>query len=815
MQIHRLKYLLPLFLLCGWVSHIASAQQVNNEQLEAKALAFKLSNPNQILYVQTDKEVYTGNETIWMAAYLFNFERKDTNKADLISVMLVNDQKQPVLESNFLVKNELSAGSLRLPDSIKPGTYQLVAYSNLRKGNDPLYIFRKPLVIRSTQYQQFTLKYNVLPVQTHTDSMKLAMEVSITDYNYITFKDKFIWEYWLKGQKRRRYVLDASYQKTISIPLSDLVNTDHILYTAAYCKSDTQYFNFQLPRLERDTAMIQCFPEGGDLVEGLESVVACEVVSQHGKPLSQVQLGLFMNETLIDSFYTDARGLTRFHLLPKPGQEYRVRLLDSKSLYKEFLFPAALSTGVVLFVKNGVAKDTLLVSVQTTQPTSIRVAFIDQNDHATVFSEPISVKKIRDLILPLPAVAKGLNSITLIDSLGRPLAERVFFAHYDQYDQVTIRSHKQQYEKRDSVHLSITLADEQKQPLEAVFSVAVVRNDRLARDPVIPGIKAYYYLNEWIRRNMVVSDSMYVIKEYLNDVLLTKGWRRYTWQRMAEQQEDRISPPLRLVHPYARITQGKRSIAEKMSVMFMLIGKWEPFTSDSKGYIRMPMEAIAVPDQRTAYLKIIDKDPYKFIIAVFDSLNITNRRIAANIPAVPVSLRQQPVIQSTREQFVNDPQYTRLPEVIVKARDNSSLLAFNGGPGPNACGDFVCRYGILNCPRMQPPLTAPIEGKIYKDDNNRPIYYYGCAIDKEQSIVPFNIIRTAREFYPLNAAELALSKMENLSTLFWQPFVFTDKQGKAAISFYTSDMSGPYIVQVNGMTMGGEFIQSRQLLLVK
>jgi len=52
-------------------------------------------------------------------------------------------------------------------------------------------------------------------------------------------------------------------------------------------------------------------------------------------------------------------------------------------------------------------------------------------------------------------------------------------------------------------------------------------------------------------------------------------------------------------------------------------------------------------------------------------------------------------------------------------------------------------------------------------------------------------------------------------TLYWNPQVMLDKEGKARIEFYTSDDTGEYIIDVEGYTSNGNKIKVIQKLIVE
>ena len=45
--------------------------------------------------------------------------------------------------------------------------------------------------------------------------------------------------------------------------------------------------------------------------------------------------------------------------------------------------------------------------------------------------------------------------------------------------------------------------------------------------------------------------------------------------------------------------------------------------------------------------------------------------------------------------------------------------------------------------------------------------------------------------------------MDTRSTIHWEPNVVTDVNGKAVVSFYSSDRAGTYTVRVEGSDMSG------------
>jgi len=86
------------------------------------------------LFVHTDKDVYLANETIWLSAYVFGHHTEELVQHKVLSIVLSRaDSGQLLISEKYQIRNGLSSGKLILPDSIRPGLYKLIAYTDILK----------------------------------------------------------------------------------------------------------------------------------------------------------------------------------------------------------------------------------------------------------------------------------------------------------------------------------------------------------------------------------------------------------------------------------------------------------------------------------------------------------------------------------------------------------------------------------------------------------------------------------------------------------------------------------------------------------
>jgi hypothetical protein len=94
------------------------------------------------------------------------------------------------------------------------------------------------------------------------------------------------------------------------------------------------------------------------------------------------------------------------------------------------------------------------------------------------------------------------------------------------------------------------------------------------------------------------------------------------------------------------------------------------------------------------------------------------------------------------------------------------------------------------------------------------------AIDLDRSVfrMEYDLLQKEGDFY---SPDYSVDSLRNShlpdfrNTLYWNPALYTDKNGKATVEFYSSDESADYIINVDGMTIDGKQGASAIPLIVK
>ena len=143
-------------LVCSLIS-LAAFRFIDNDDFVKKLLdlftAYNQQAPTEKVYVHTDRDAYLTGETIWMKGYLIN---GTTHVSDTISRVLYVDLVDPTarrirLRAQIRATDSYAPGQLALPDTLPAGTYELRAYTSYMRNFPEAYFFKKTLTILSAE----------------------------------------------------------------------------------------------------------------------------------------------------------------------------------------------------------------------------------------------------------------------------------------------------------------------------------------------------------------------------------------------------------------------------------------------------------------------------------------------------------------------------------------------------------------------------------------------------------------------------------------------------------------------------------------
>ncbi|MGD0519176.1 MAG: hypothetical protein ABSA26_16695, partial [Thermoguttaceae bacterium] len=236
--------------------------------------------------------------------------------------------------------------------------------------------------------------------------------------------------------------------------------------------------------------LLHFYPEGGDLVAGLENRVYFASQNALGKPLHIS--GVIVNDDgqTMAAVETLREGMGQFSFTPRLGESYRLKIIAPADIKDEPKLPAAttecpivLSTGTGVFgpsealefnIRSSKAGLALVVGAWCRGVMAGQVALVTKkNENGT-----------NPVVLPLSDEAGGVIRLTVFDysinpdqstpQYPKPLAERLVYRRLDRRLNVRAVDLDEHYAPGEKVNVSLTVSNEKGRPVAAAVGVSVV-----------------------------------------------------------------------------------------------------------------------------------------------------------------------------------------------------------------------------------------------------------------------------------------------------------------------------------------------------
>ena len=513
-----MRIFLPLL-----ISFLFSAKTNAQETIRQKMVLNNSVNPTTNLFVHFDKNIYSNNETVYFTAYILKTGKFDLHAHKILAVALIKDLDTAFVKAEkFLFQNGLAFGNLTIPDSIITGNYHLLAFTDKLVDGKPELTFKQPILIKTNIDPPF--KANIAFAEKPNplkEEHKLIVSVTSKDNKFLPKPTTISYRY---GKLNKTGKTDLMGQLAITLPKEENL-TDPNIYLKLKNQKDSSFLAMPLAPAKLK-AQVKFYPEGGNLVNNIYSKVGWEVTDPQRTPLPSIAF-LYKDSVIIDTIETNSYGIGEFKFIPEENAIYTIKLTNSNLADSIFTLPKALEKGLVVTVDNAIAQDTLKLTLRSTgeQKLFIHVHNFKNSFIDVPFDMEIRSRKIR---IPLTDIPKGIQTLTITDSLNRPLAERLFFAHHDEREAFTIQTDSSAYKPRQKVSVKLSPKILRN---DAIVSIAVTQENRFSSKNNID-IESYTYINNEIENAPLNPNGLlYKDKNYIQQILLVRGWRRYTWQQ--------------------------------------------------------------------------------------------------------------------------------------------------------------------------------------------------------------------------------------------------------------------------------------------
>jgi uncharacterized protein YfaS (alpha-2-macroglobulin family) len=288
---------------------------------------------------------------------------------------------------------------------------------------------------------------------------------------------------------------------------------------------------------------LQIYPEGGELVAGFKNRVYVQAKQPNGKP-ADLKCNLMVKNSSgeasqVESFETEHEGRGRFQFTPEAKREYFLSIVQPSGIKKTYALPAIRSQGAVIHSSKDIFdKDEPIVLDIGCSDSSYKVTVtkheVEEVSETIKNSGGSKQHALNKVVLGVPKDIDGVLTITVWDSKGMPLAERLVFRQPSKKINVTVTADRGDYTPGDYAKLRIKSTDENGKPISAMVGLTVTDENTLElidKREQAPQLPVMVYLEPEVKDLAdahVYLDSKNPKAALATDLLLgTQGWRRF------------------------------------------------------------------------------------------------------------------------------------------------------------------------------------------------------------------------------------------------------------------------------------------------
>ncbi len=597
----------------------------------------------------------------------------------------------------------------------------------------------------------------------------------------------------------------------------------------------------------------QFFPEGGWLINGIESRVAFKAINDLGLGVDVHGEVFNKKGTSITEFRTDYQGMGDFTFKPEPNEKYYAIIYLDNDRKEKITFPEPLSAGYTLSTDNR-SNEEIIIKIRSTF-NDPEVVIIGHTRGQIHYSNTLRLKSGQaEIKIPTNLFPTGILTLTLFDQVSEPQCERlVFVNHHDQLN-IDLETDKETYGSRQKITLEIDVRDHENNPVASNFSLAVSdQESNIISSDFYSDISSYLLLVSDLKGRIQNPDYYFEkntpeTRHALDWLMMTQGWRRFVWDNVVK------SIPLKIDYSVEKglTAQGKitreffnlplKNIPVTLTVQSGYNDVYNARTNEKGKYLfnlpdyedtlNIEITAKRASGRKNLVIHLDETESPKSDIlytSYTKEMPITGTNIFRPYEE-PEKDPESPTLQGIHGKpdnviYVND-QLANYPSVfdIIKGRV----------PGVMVTGNSILIRGVNSFVLSTEPLylidDIPVDATAVESLNPHDIerievikgpsasiygsrgangviaIYTKRGKFMKKGVLNFQMLgyHHPKEFYsPKYGTEFDYLYPDDRITLFWAPSIITDSLGHAETVFYSSDRKGVFDVRLQGVGPDG------------
>jgi len=771
--------------------------------------------------------MYEPGDDIWVSAYVRDgISLKASKNSDIVHFELINPKGTVEKKISVIAKNGKAAGDFSLDKEALGGLYKIRAYTNWMKNESSAggeeNVFEKEIQVQDVVLPALKMKLDFERKAFGAgDGVIAKLELNTNENKPLAdHKIKFIAS--LNGSKLidKGDVTDENGIQYIKFQLpAELKSNDGLLNIMIDYNGSTESISRSIP-IVLNKIKLTLFPEGGDMIQGLDNTVAFNALNEFGKPADIEGVVLTEKGSRVVTFSSYHQGMGAFKINPQPNEKYHVKITKPEGIKETFLLPESLERGYNMSVDNS-KEGEVSVNINSTEKEALAV--VAQVRGKVYYSTLIDAKPgTTKFVFPTSDFPTGVAQITLFDSEGIARAEHLAFVNKSRQLNISVETEKEKYLPREKVKMTLNVKDERGMPIPANLSMAVVNDQFLSfADDKSGNILSQLLLQQDVTGKIEEPAFYFNSKEAKADkaldyLLMTSGWRRFSWEKVMEEELPQIMYPAQkaIVSGYIydaytgkaiedvtiKTNNGKEYKAEadgKFSLRYLDLSSPQNLNCLAKGYYAQTQTVYDYNQNMVFYLykEMPQQIGWRHSKAGAGRAAVHPNDIPASMAREEMAMEMAPQLDAVMSQN-NLKKMAKGP-----GNDKQKFNEQEKAEPKKAEGKEIAKKEEQLKDRDDAKVA--VAGKI-EDRRFRNLADDESNLGSGEQL-PQNVYYRARQFYApkYNKEENVENRTDFRNTIYWNPNVEVGYSGKKTIEFYASDDITSFRTTVEGIGNNG------------
>ena len=288
---------------------------------------------------------------------------------------------------------------------------------------------------------------------------------------------------------------------------------------------------------------VQFFPEGGNLINNLESKIAFRITDKNGKGIQNAR-GYILADNIdtVSRFIPVHAGIGTLVFKPSQNRQYTAYIISGNKTTTAQKLPAIAPSGITMHL-NKTSTGTIVIHVASNETGNGNEVYLFAHTKGVVKWAQVQTipSGVTQFAIDENILGEGITHFTVFNSKRQPVCERLYFKRPAEKLWIDAHTDKEQYTTREKVITNIANTLTNKRNVSANLSLSVYRLDSLQRQE-----KSHIYSYLWLCADVKgkIEDPDYYFNnnsdstdEALDNLLLTQGWRRFKWADILQDKK--------------------------------------------------------------------------------------------------------------------------------------------------------------------------------------------------------------------------------------------------------------------------------------